>query len=230
MSWIILVAFQSLAATYSHADQLLLRNLVLIRGRTITAFDEDGVQIGDRKIPWDQIQRGTVATEKQAEFDRLLQELGEPLFRLRVRLRFGDYQSLGSFAESLYPRYSDRNSQTAFMVAHALMKSRITAGHREEAVEPYLRCLAYLLNSNDRLIFPGQRSLSFSSTTGLTPSLVPVWFDSDAAKRVLPKVREAVRLIKHPRPEGVYLYYASLALSGGDNKAALDTIKLVSGE
>lgn len=230
MDWGILLASLCVAAD-CRADRLLLRDLELIRNKTVKAFDEDGVRLdNERLISWDRIQQGTVASGKQDDFDRTLRELGEPLFRIRVRLRFGDFAGLRDYAESLYPRYAGRNSQTSYMVSLALMWSRIEAGRREEAVAPYLRCVAFLLNSAGQDHLPGHLRLEFDADTGLTPVLLPVWFDSDAAKSALPQVREAVQAIVHPRPEGVYLYYASLALAAGDSQVALDALKLVSGK
>jgi hypothetical protein len=47
--------------------------------------------------------------------------------------------------------------------------------------------------------------------------LLPVWFDADASQgRPCLALQLTIRGITQPRPEGAYLYYASLALAAGD--------------
>ncbi len=212
------------------ADRVVLRNLEIISDRTVVSFDEDGVRLdNDRVITWDEIERGSVEETKQKEFDQLLEELGGPLYRIRQRLKVGDYEGLLEHAEAVYPRYVDRSSSTAYMVFQSLMWARIAAGQREAAVEPYFRSLQYLATSNDRTALPGQRQLQYDAATGMTPALVPVWFDADAAKAVLPKVYEAIMSLKQ-RPEGIYIYYGTLTLAAGDADTASRMFNAVKGE
>jgi hypothetical protein len=104
-----------LAVAPAHgADRLILRNLDIISDRTVTALDEDGVELdkprpsGESRLTWDQIERGKVALD-QPRFDALLAELGPPLYRTGQRLKIGDYEAAGEPAEALYPRFAQRN-------------------------------------------------------------------------------------------------------------------------
>jgi hypothetical protein len=223
---LIAVAAFSIAAPAQSADRLILRNLDIISDRTVTSFDEDGVVLdqprptGNTHISWDEIERGRVALD-QARFDKLLAELSLPLFRIRQRIKTGDYRAAGDVAEKLYARFADRKSQTAYLVCQATMWSRIAGGRREAAVEPFLRCYELLrsraaLSSN----LPGPKRLNVDEATALTSELPPVWFDPQAAKAALPNVENAIRAMANPRPAGVYLYYATLAVTAGDNAEA----------
>src|SRR5687767_7765212 len=129
---VILVA-ALLAPAAARADRLVLRNLTILQNRAVQGFDEDGVRLdGGMVVGWDEIERGSVAAEQQAKFDALLKELGEPLYRVRQRLRTGDHEGLVAAAEQVFPRYAGRVSRAAYLVAQATMWGRLAVGRREE--------------------------------------------------------------------------------------------------
>lgn len=222
LSWLsvilILVGLIQAPAAVQGADRIVLRNLNIISDRTVASLDPDGVRLDDgRQIGWDSIEQGRVSSEFQAEFDRLLKSLGEPLYRIRQRLSVGDVRGLHEHAEAVYPSFVGRRSQTAYMVCQSLMWSRLAMGQREAAVEPYLRCFDYLRTvPEDQVQLPGNRRLTFDRETGLTRELRPVWFDTQAAKLALPGVYQAVADLQPPRPEGTRVYYGTLAVAGGE--------------
>ncbi len=205
------------------ADRLVLRNLDVIADRTVTRFDEDGVELDNQRVlGWDEIERGRVSAEQQPAFDRLLKELGEDLYRIRQRLSVGDLAALAPQAESLYPRYAGRSSPTAYMICQSLMWARLAQGQREASVEPYLRCFEYLRGTpSGKLALPGERRLACDFQTGISPDLLPIWFDASAAKAVLPGVLKTVGEMRQPRPEGTRIYYATLAIAAGEVEAGL---------
>ena len=213
------------------ADRIVLRNLTVISDGQVASFDEDGVRLADGRIlTWDEIERGSLDGQRQAEFDRLLGELGAPLYRIRQRLKVGDYRGLLVHAEALYPRYSQRRGRTAYMVSQSLMWGRLAAGRREGAVEPYLRCYSQL--SSDAVAgsdVPGNRRLRFDRDTALSPELTPIWFDAEAAKQAMPGVLRAVAAMQKPYPEGARIYYATLALTAGETDEAVNVLSGVSG-
>jgi hypothetical protein len=210
------------------ADRIILRNLEIISDRTVTVFHEDGIRLDDgRTLSWDEVERATVA-ERQEEFDRLLGELGEPLYRIRQRLTVGDYQGILEPAETVYPRYVARRSSTAYMVFQGLMWSRLAAGQRESALEPYLLCIEYLRHRpRDAAIpLPGDRRLRWNSETGLSDELTPIWFDPAAARDALPGVGRVVGGMKKPWPPAVPLYYASLAVGAEEPGRVASALRL----
>ena len=203
------------------ADRIVLRNLDIVSGKAVTRFDEDGVVIDDgRPITWDQIERGILA-EKQAEFDKMLKEIGEPLYRIRQRLQVEDYASCLSHAEKIYPRFSERRSASAYMVAQSLMWARLATGQREKALIPYFRCYEMLRSiDTSQIPLPGKRRLQFDKDTALTQELLPIWFDPEAAKAALPQVTTALRTLTKPLPDGARIYYATLSLAAGERERA----------
>lgn len=210
------------AASAVAADRLILRNLEILIGQTVVSFDEDGLVLdsprpgGGERVTWDEVERGKVALD-QPRFDKLLSDLGQPLFRIRQRLKIGDYEALAEPAEAMFPRYAQRQSQTAYLVCQATMWSRLEAGHRESAVLPYVRCFELLRWRIATLgNLPGGRRLQVDAATGISPELIPVWFDTAAAKAAVPELQAAIRNMSAPRPEGMSIYYASLALAAGE--------------
>jgi hypothetical protein len=213
------IALATCFAASARADRIVLRNLTMLTG-TVTQFDEDGVIIEaaeKRTVTWDEIEAGTVAADKQAAFDAMLAKLGEPLFRIKARLDKGSYEGMAASAESAYPVYAGRKSASAYMVCQGLMWGRLQEGKREQAVEPYLRCIEYLRQNGGKAdSLPGSRRLVVDLATGLSPELPPVWFDAAAAREALPGVKETIRGMATPRPSGAYLIYATLALAAGE--------------
>lgn len=215
-------------AAGARADRIVLRNLTIL-SEPVASFNEDGVRLeSGKEVTWDEVQAGEVAPAKQEAFDAMLEKVGEPMFRIRSRLSSGDYKGALSYAEELYPVYSMRNSASAYMVCQGLMWARLHAGRREEAVEPYLRCVEYLRKHDGMDAgLPGSRHLRVDLNTGLSPELVPVWFDAEAAKKSLPGVREAASKMSMPRPTGAYLLYATLALAAGEQDEAKRFLSVV---
>ena len=215
-----------------HADRIVLRNLEILRDQAVASFDGDGVRLeGGRTLRWDEIESGRVAEARQDEFDRMLGDLGEPLYRIRQRLKVGDFEALSVPAEAVYPRYVGRRGPSAYMVFQATMWSRLASGRREAALEPYLRCLEYLRDvAQPDVGLPGERRLSFDPKTGMTPELLPVWFDQAAAKAAMPGVLEAVKEMTPPLPPAAHVYYGTLALAAGEESRAMQVLAGIEAE
>ncbi|MCL4205659.1 MAG: hypothetical protein KJ000_24520 [Pirellulaceae bacterium] len=200
------------------ADRIILRNLEVISDRRVAEFNEDGLRLDDgTRISWERVERAQVSPDQQAAFDRMQDEIGNQLYRLHQRLAVGDYRGLLEHAEALYPRYAGRDSETAYLVFQSLMWGRLAAGQREAAVEPYVRAFDYLQRRTPSDIrLPGGRRLTFDRPTGMTAELVPLWFDAEACRAALPGVLRAIGEMAEPRPEGMRIYYGTLALSAGE--------------
>jgi hypothetical protein len=183
------------------------------------------------RITWDEIERGRIDPGRQAEFDQMLEQLGTPLYRIRQRLGVGDYRGLLEPASKLYPRYVGRNSETAYMVVQSLMWARLAVGRREQAVEPYVRCYTYLRTvAPSDLTLPGSRRLRVDLETGMSPELLPIWFDAAAARTVLPGVLKAITEMPAPRPEGTRVYYGTLAVAAGDDERGAAVLRGIEGQ
>ncbi|MGI8980409.1 MAG: hypothetical protein ACR2FY_14370 [Pirellulaceae bacterium] len=219
------------------ADRLILRNLELVTDKTVLSVDEDGARLDGKRlgagdlISWDEIGRGRVREALQPAFDKHLKELGPSLYRLRQRLKIGDYDGLLETAEKVYPQFSSRQSQTAYLVCQATMWGRLSHGKRESAVEPYLRCLELLRSGAAKeALLPGARRPATGPDLPYCLDLAPLWLDAAEAKQALPGVQEAIKKMAAPRPDEAYLYYISLALAAGDVPAAQKVLAAVQGK
>ena len=219
------------------ADRIILRTLELVADRTVLSVNEDGAKLDGKRagggdlITWDEIERGRVKETLQPDFDKFLHDLGPRLYRLRQRLKIGDYEGLQEAAEQVYPQFAGRQSQTAYLVCQATMWSRLAHGRREAAVEPYLRCLELLRSGEaNETLLPGSRRLAAGPDKPYCLDLAPLWLDPAAAKQALPGVQEAIRKMVSPRPDEAYLYYVSLALAAGDVPAAQKVLAAVQGK
>lgn len=211
------------------ADELILRDWTRLAEVTVTRFDEDGVTLEDgRQFGWGQIESGEVSDDEQAAFDQLVHELGEPLFRLRQRLRLGDDDQVLELARSLWPRFRDRSGETALIVSSGFARGLIAAGRREEAVLPYQVFLHGLLVRdeataiNEALAEQAQREfgLLIDAPTGLCRNLLPIWQDRQAAESALPHLLAWLATDPSPVPPSTHVYVASLAAFSGDSETA----------
>lgn len=216
------------------ADRIILRNLQLIADRRVVAVDEDGALLdmpragGSDRLTWDEIERGRVASDLQADFDRFRTELGPPLYKLRLRLKIGDYAGLVEPAEALYEQFAKRRSQTAYLVCQSLMWGRLATGRREQAVEPFLLCMSLLAsNAADAQRLPGTRRLAMEGL--ICSDLPPVWLERGLARQGLPALWESISGMPTPRPAEAYLYYASLASAAGEFAEAEKVLQAIPG-
>jgi hypothetical protein len=76
---------------------------------------------------------------------------------------------------------------------------------------------------------PGNRRLRYDPDTALSPELIPVWFDAEAAKQAMPGVLRAVAAMRKPYPEGARVYYATLAMTADETDEAVNVLNGVSG-
>lgn len=201
------------------ADRIVLRKLEVISDRTVVSFDEEGVRLDDgRTLGWDEIEQGTVSLRPQ-EFDRMLREVGDPLYRLRQRLSVGDYGGAKEPAETLWPRFRMRQGRSAYWASVALMWARLAEGRREEAVVPYLVAWSQqqrLQAPRSPYTLPGPRQLIIEEGTGFCPDLMPVAWQPQAAKDALTDVGVAVGQLPPPWPIAARVYYATLAVAAGE--------------
>jgi hypothetical protein len=207
-------------------DRLILRDTKVIDG-AVTALSPDGVTIDIAGKPnvvgWDELEAGKVG--KQAEFDKSLKDIGDPLFRVRQRLKTGDYRELLDPAEKLFPTFAGRSSPVAETVCVATAFARLANNKREAAAEPFLATLAIRSRngfvSDSRFATLNNRKLALNTKAGTWLDLTPIWFDPAAAKQALPRVEAQIKEWPGGKPPfTAYLYAFTLALTAGDLEAA----------
>jgi hypothetical protein len=196
-------------------SNIVLRDLTLISDRTIDSFSQESVRLSDdSELSWDQILRGQVKPEQQAEFDRNVREIGLPLFRLQKRIQVGDWARLNEITENLMIRYSGIDSETAKSVCLATAKGKLESGRRVEAVLPFLMACG----KSATLSLPEIEALGFTKQDfqdGVASQLLPVWFDIERV-RAQKKLLESYAFELGPDfPPGGKVYLASFCLSLG---------------
>ena len=98
----LVIAVLFTTASVAAADRIVLRNLTIISDKKVELFNEDGVRLDDGStVTWDQIERISVAPGMQKAADRMLADLGIHLYRIRTRLKVGDYEGLLPHAEAI---------------------------------------------------------------------------------------------------------------------------------
>jgi hypothetical protein len=212
----------------SAEDRIVLRDLTILAEAPIAAFDLDGVVLtaprksGGILVTWDEIESlrlESLSQEQQAAAEKMLSEVGLPLYQIHYRMKVGEYVALLEPAEKVYPLYQTRRSRTAYLVSQALVWGRLAQHRREAAVEPWLHAYSLLRARVIKLNeLPGERRPRIDAATALCWELEPVWFDAAAAGQALPLVVERIKTMEEPVPEGAVLYAASLALAAGERE------------
>lgn len=218
----------ALATTPAWAQhRLVLRDSTLVTGVILQA-SPDGVTLrgeGPAKTwGWDEVESG-VAPDQKA-FDAFIKDIGDPLFRIRQRLKSGDFSELTGPAEKLFPVFRDRTSGVAEAVCLATHIARDARHLRENALEPLLACLAMRAipghTREPRFTVAGNRGLTVSSL-GLAEEFPPVFFDARAAKDALASCRARLGTWPGGKPTpGARVYVASLADCAGEHAIAAE--------
>ena len=230
--WLVVTILFVFAGTAS-SQTLTLRNLESINAANVTFDEEAIVTAGGKRILWDQVLSGTVASNQQQRFDRLLAEFGSPLFRIRHRMKVGDYSSLTEISENLLAKFSQaspnkKNCRAIFLASVGAYFGRIADGQREHAT------LALIQASQLATQFPKLKNeqLPEDLTIGeiekcFANSLVPIWFNKHSASTTFSIIKDNHRNDTNTwsgTPDGTVLYAASLAIAAAENETAKDCL------
>ena len=229
---------------------IVLRDLTLIRGKTISAFDRNSITLSDGStLQWDQVLKATLPdeaatggdpseaqTQRQSQFDAFVKQIGLPMFRLKTRIQQGDWAGAGKIAEPIFDSamagtFTFPNANAEYLVCLATMKSRAGQGSRARnragAVLPFLRaCLIQAKIDQKTLELSGTARIAEKSPDGISPDLLPIWFDIDqvrtAAKQIA-KLDSELRKSDSGAPTSqtaLAIYLASMQIELGQNELA----------
>jgi hypothetical protein len=227
---LLLIASSGPIAASAAGERIVLRDLRVIRAAP-ESFDEDGLVLVDaegqrRVLDWGEVESIELDNaDQQKAAEALLKQLGDPLYRLRVRLTIGDDEGLLEPAEALKTTFRDRRSPAAYLVLQSVVWGRIAHARREEAVEPWLRAYELLRSRVAKLSdLPGERHPRAEASTAWLGELEPVWFDAAAAAKALPAVEAQLKRTESTAPSGANLYAASLAIAAGSLDRAAELL------
>ena len=205
VSLIVFLTVQILfSQTLVSQSPIVLRDLTLIRGKTISKFDRSSIKLSDGStLQWDQVLKAELPdqsegsdpsqpqNQRQTEFDALLKQIGLPMFRLKTRIQQGDWAGAGSIAEPIFDSamagtFTFPNPNVEYLVCLATMKSRAGQGsgarNRAGAVLPYLMASSVQANVDRKTLELSGANRIAEEGDGISPELLPVWFDIDQVR------------------------------------------------
>lgn len=196
------------------ADEIVLRNLDVLSDVTVKQVDPDGIRLEDgRLISLAGVKNASLS--KQTEFDQLFKTVGEPLFRIRIRLLKKDHESLGDALATLIPVYENRTSQSAALVQMANFWRHIEQGNNALAIESHFRLFQLSRLSADNASFITSLNASESSPDGLSPWVAPLNLDKKTVVENWVSIIESYSSLPTPHPSGLDYYFFTMAEAGG---------------
>ena len=207
------------------AKQIILRDHTRISGRSVSAFDQDSIQLDNGvELAWDQVLKAKVADDQQARFDQFIKEIGLPLARIKFRLASGDWNGGCRLAPSLSDQWQEQLNMNAtqlevdqrYLVARLAADQHLRSGARGLAVLNLVSALGWQRRvSDDVKTFVGEQVYSPQVVaTGFDLQLLPIWFDDREIRLVHPQLLSWAKSLPEPSP-GIWLYLASMEIRLG---------------
>lgn len=136
---------------------------------TVAAGSARGAAEKGEVIPWDMVR----AVEGQSGGTGLAEflEIGEDLWRARIRIERGDAALAQAELAKHWTRFRDADGPTAALVAEGLLRCALSAGDLRAAADPWLACLRHRgmgIASRFPTLPP-----AIDTTNGLLPELSP---------------------------------------------------------
>ena len=192
---------------------IVLRDLSLIRDNAISDVDRNAITLSDgSKLAWDQVLKAELSGEpesrtapaRQTEFDDYVKQIGLPLFRLKTRIKQGDWAGAGKIGGPMFDSVMADKSDfpdpsVEYLVCLATMKSRIGQGsatqNRASAVLPFLRA-SWIRSSVDQktIAMVAADPSAEKREDGLSPELMPFWFDVDQIRSAKKQLEQLAKL------------------------------------
>lgn len=196
------------------ADEIVLRNLDVLSDVIVEKVDADGIRLDDgRLISLAAVKNASLS--KQTEFDQLLKTLGEPLFRIRIRLERKDHESLGDSLATLLPVYENRTSQSAALVQVANFWHHIEQGNNALAIQSHFRLFQLSQLNADNASFITSLTAPATSSDGLSPWLAPIDLDKKTIAENWASIITSYTSLPTPHPSGLDYYFFTIAQAGG---------------
>jgi hypothetical protein len=202
-------------------SQIVLRDLTVVDDG-VADFNEDYIRsTSGTRYDWDAVLAADVADERQDEFDRLVREVGLPLFRLQQRTSNRDWAGLNEIAEPMYRQLSDQpdkrvDPRREFYICRAVGQSRLNLGQMERAAQPLLRVaeLAGDPTSAAEIVIP---PLELKAVVNdMMDPLLPIWFDREPAAEAFDSITKQLEKSNASTwPDFCLPHLASLAIGAG---------------
>ena len=223
---------------------IVLRDLSLIRDKSIVAFDQHSIRLSDgSELGWDAVLKAELEPNEAKAFDNNVQQIGLPLFRLKSRISNGDWDGAGEIAIPVFTSsflkqpmstsvdLRDSDQQKAidheYLICLAAMKSFLNDGRRVEALVPFVR--ASILQpkiGDDVRLFVGSAAIPSQDAENLfSRELVPIWFDHSGLTSLSTQLAESGTSTELAQSIGLRLYLASIQIELGRPDEGLQSIQ-----
>ncbi len=221
----LLVAISAFSASLNAQGPIVLRDMSVLKNRSIAKFDADSVQLDDGKtLTWDQIHSTKSSDEK---FNKWHSTLSLPLFRMKHRIDAGDFSGALEPANQLRQIFKNKQDTETFgLVAATQLAGRLQNAKRESALLALLEFLDSPLAKSDHSNSPFAKTLrrlnlKCDLQSGYCAHLLPIFFDAEAAKATL----AALPTPKAKPKQFYFVYVAALAEAANDDKRKQSAIK-----
>ncbi len=215
---------------------IVLRDLSVIRGESVTGIDEHYVQLsGGRKLGWEEILKASVKPELQLDFDEKIVSLGLPLFRIKHRLSIGDWAGLGDLAKRQYQNLqfdgleSEQDSPRTYLVCVATMKGRLYRGDRAGAILPFLQAAKIQNRWQSSRDAVGTFLPDEDARQLLSSEILPIWFDHEQVEAAFSVFANAFVPTSATEDSGPVVYLASMAIEMKRLQLARQLVDLLAG-
>ncbi len=207
---IVFTSFSLLAGSLK-AQHIVLRDLTFIEPVKIETMDVNGLVLdGGLQFLWSDILQGKIDNQ-QKTFDRLVKEIGLPLFRIQSRMARGSFEDLQPMANQLLRLSKGISGPTAYIANAASFHDFLAQGNREAAAVPLVKLLAMRMEQPNLERLDREIGLRFEGNICL--DLLPIWFDETAAKKAWNNLELATEL-KPNDTQQASPYLLSLQLLG----------------
>lgn len=218
------------------SHELILRDLTRIK-TTVSSFDKGGITLVDnRKIDWDEVLQARVDANQQKDFDQLVKEIGIPIFRLKTRIKQGDWWGAGIIADPMFELNLTEgnvfpNQDSEYLACLATMRSRMVSGQRSNAVLPFIKSqeLQSQVSPKTVELTDTSQPVISKSPIGLANELLPVWFDDSQLESCRAKIAELYKYQQvtsgtDPSP-ALTIYFASMEVELGRYERAAELMQ-----
>ncbi|MFK7766121.1 MAG: tol-pal system YbgF family protein [Mariniblastus sp.] len=201
-------------------DRVILRDMTVITNVKVKSFDESQVLLSNgMSLGWDKVFQASVDGDQQNEFERRVNEIGLPIFRMKARLVNGDWHGAAEIANPIVEnetRWNNLPPDVLYLAGLAMMNSHLKKGNRDQAV------WAFLIASENQAA-ASEEALKIAGTNRLSErecrlkfstKILPYWLDPNLDEGVAARLTANANSQLKPAL-GVVLYLTSMNIELG---------------
>ena len=227
---IVFVVFFALVEKTNSQPPIVLRDLSILKNRTIASFDMNGAVLDDgNKLSWDQIYEAKV---DDPDFEKLHSAIATPLFQLKQRVAAGDIVGAMIPSRKLQAIFKAQPTSPTFGLASATLlagslqeaKREIAVFHWRQVIKSGILKLKQEDNPFAKTV--ARLDLQIDEKSGFCSQLLPLFFSRENAKASLNKLGP----VEDGQLEAYYVFVAALAETAIDPEHRTKALALLERE